>query len=134
MWTCHRGELARETQWSGAASAGSCAHFSLGTHSNIFTYRNQIDIGLSNLSLARITITLYTMVKSSSPVWVLIRCVRFYRSWDSPVWLDIGLSNLFLVRLTITCTPRQCLHVWLRKSYLQSHHGWVVDHSGGSRE
>lgn len=30
------------------------------------------DIGLSNLSLVRISITFFTMVKSSSPVWVLL--------------------------------------------------------------
>jgi len=35
------------------------------------------DIGLSNLSLVRISITFFTMVKSSSPIWVLLSAFLF---------------------------------------------------------
>jgi len=36
-----------------------------------------LDVGLSNLSLVRITITFFTMIKSSSPIWVLISAFLF---------------------------------------------------------
>jgi len=36
-----------------------------------------LDIGLSNLSLVRISLTLYTMVKSSAPIFVLFFAVSF---------------------------------------------------------
>lgn len=35
------------------------------------------DVGLSNLSLVRISITFFTMVKSSSPIWVLMSAFIF---------------------------------------------------------
>jgi len=36
-----------------------------------------VDVGLSNLSLVRISITFFTMIKSSSPIWVLISAFLF---------------------------------------------------------
>mmetsp|Transcript_27266 Transcript_27266/g.57369 ORF Transcript_27266/g.57369 Transcript_27266/m.57369 type:complete len:452 (-) Transcript_27266:90-1445(-) len=36
-----------------------------------------VDVGLSNLSLVRISITFFTMVKSSSPIWVLASAFFF---------------------------------------------------------
>ncbi len=36
-----------------------------------------LDVGLSNLSLVRITITFFTMIKSSSPIWVLLSAFLF---------------------------------------------------------
>lgn len=36
-----------------------------------------LDVGLSNLSLVRISITFFTMVKSSAPLWVLISAFTF---------------------------------------------------------
>mmetsp|Transcript_9583 Transcript_9583/g.14784 ORF Transcript_9583/g.14784 Transcript_9583/m.14784 type:complete len:444 (+) Transcript_9583:95-1426(+) len=36
-----------------------------------------LDVGLSNLSLVRISITFFTMIKSSSPIWVLISAFLF---------------------------------------------------------
>jgi len=53
-----------------------------------------LDIGLSNLSLVRISITLYTMVKSSSPIWVLISAFLF--------GLEKITCNLIMVGLLIT--------------------------------
>lgn len=35
------------------------------------------DVGLSNLSLVRISITFFTMIKSSSPIWVLLSAFIF---------------------------------------------------------
>jgi solute carrier family 35 protein C2 len=35
------------------------------------------DVGLSNLSLVRISLTFFTMVKSSSPIWVLLSAFIF---------------------------------------------------------
>jgi solute carrier family 35 protein C2 len=53
-----------------------------------------LDIGLSNLSLVRISITFFTMVKSSSPVWVLLSAFVF--------GLEKITCNLILVGLLIT--------------------------------
>lgn len=36
-----------------------------------------LDVGLSNLSLVRITITFFTMIKSSSPIWVILSAFLF---------------------------------------------------------
>lgn len=36
-----------------------------------------LDVGLSNLSLVRISITFFTMIKSSSPIWVLLSAFLF---------------------------------------------------------
>jgi len=36
-----------------------------------------LDVGLSNMSLVRISITFFTMVKSSSPIWVLLSAFFF---------------------------------------------------------
>lgn len=36
-----------------------------------------VDVGLSNLSLVRISITFFTMVKSSAPIWVLLSAFTF---------------------------------------------------------
>ena len=36
-----------------------------------------LDVGFSNLSLVRITITFFTMIKSSSPIWVLLSAFLF---------------------------------------------------------
>ena len=52
------------------------------------------DIGLSNLSLVRISITFFTMVKSSSPIWVLISAFIF--------GLEKITCNLVMVGLLIT--------------------------------
>ena len=52
------------------------------------------DIGLSNLSLVRISITFFTMVKSSSPVWVLLSAFIF--------GLEKITCNLIMVGLLIT--------------------------------
>lgn len=52
------------------------------------------DIGLSNLSLVRISITFFTMVKSSSPVWVLLSAFIF--------GLEKITCNLIMVGMLIT--------------------------------
>lgn len=52
------------------------------------------DIGLSNLSLVRISITFFTMVKSSSPIWVLLSAFIF--------GLEKVTCNLILVGVLIT--------------------------------
>ncbi|KAL7535452.1 hypothetical protein ACHAXR_006492 [Thalassiosira sp. AJA248-18] len=53
-----------------------------------------IDIGLSNLALVRISITFFTMVKSSAPVWVLISAFFF--------GLEKITCNLIMVGILIT--------------------------------
>lgn len=53
-----------------------------------------LDIGMSNLSLVRISITFFTMVKSSSPVWVLLSAFIF--------GLEKITCNLMMVGLLIT--------------------------------
>ncbi len=53
-----------------------------------------LDIGLSSLSIVRITITFYTMVKASFPLWILIFAFVFR--------LEKMTCNLILVGLLIT--------------------------------
>ena len=53
-----------------------------------------LDVGLSNLSLARITITFYTMVKASFPLWILIFAFVFR--------LEKMTCNLIFVGFLIT--------------------------------
>eukprot|EP00571_Detonula_confervacea_P007491 CAMPEP_0172316452 /NCGR_PEP_ID=MMETSP1058-20130122/28265_1 /TAXON_ID=83371 /ORGANISM="Detonula confervacea, Strain CCMP 353" /LENGTH=403 /DNA_ID=CAMNT_0013030761 /DNA_START=188 /DNA_END=1399 /DNA_ORIENTATION=- len=53
-----------------------------------------VDVGLSNLSLVRISITFFTMVKSSAPVWVLLSAFIF--GLEKITW------NLIMVGLLIT--------------------------------
>jgi len=52
------------------------------------------DVGLSNLSLVRISITFFTMVKSSAPIWVLLSAFIF--------GLEKVTCNLIMVGLLIT--------------------------------
>ena len=52
------------------------------------------DIGLSNLSLVRISITFFTMIKSSAPIWVLLSAFIF--------GLEKVTCNLILVGVLIT--------------------------------
>ena len=71
-------------QWIFAYAACSCFPETLGTERvELLTWKEwarisvpcglvtALDVGLSNLSLVRITLTFYTMVKSSTPVFVL---------------------------------------------------------------
>mmetsp|Transcript_39902 Transcript_39902/g.93660 ORF Transcript_39902/g.93660 Transcript_39902/m.93660 type:complete len:356 (-) Transcript_39902:185-1252(-) len=53
-----------------------------------------IDIGLSNLSLVLVTLTFYTMVKSSAPIFVL--AFAFFFKLERPSWA------LFFVVITIS--------------------------------
>ena len=53
-----------------------------------------LDVGFSNMALVRISITFFTMVKSSSPIWVLISAFIF--------GLEKITCNLILVGALIT--------------------------------
>lgn len=53
-----------------------------------------VDVGLSNLSLVRISITFFTMVKSSAPIWCLMSAFFF--------GLEKITFNLIMVGLLIT--------------------------------
>mmetsp|Transcript_2115 Transcript_2115/g.4098 ORF Transcript_2115/g.4098 Transcript_2115/m.4098 type:complete len:185 (+) Transcript_2115:138-692(+) len=49
------------------------------------------DIGMSNLSLVRITITFFTMIKSSAPIWVLLSGFIFGLFPITPTLIMVGL-------------------------------------------
>ena len=49
------------------------------------------DIGMSNLSLVRIAVTFYTMIKSSAPIWVLLSGFIFGLFPITPTLIMVGL-------------------------------------------
>jgi len=69
-------------------------YFSIGIPCGIITAS---DVGISNLSLVRISITFYTMVKSSAPIFVVISAYILGINKDEMSWA------LVLVVLTICC-------------------------------
>lgn len=66
-----------------------------------------LDIGLSNRSLAYITVSFYTMCKSTVPLWLL--CFAFLFRVEKPSWGLFGVMITISGGRAIHSTPMSCL-------------------------